>query len=246
MKKDKSSFKIVLILIMSFISVLALSINPDIQKVKIDSSVYIIRVIDIFYKSLPKFDIIWFLIYIMIFYFFSKSYFKKEKTKVSIVILSLLLSTCLLLGHSFADTNSLEPLFHGGVQIIKSITRLLGYYFIIYAVIKEFLEVIKRSNKKESTNKVLSFIFDKHPYISITIILLIAWLPFIILTFPGVISWDAVTQIYQLLGRYQSVHINIINPSVTLNNHHPIITTLIYNLFINIGKTIGSVDIGLY
>ena len=55
MKKDKSSFKIVLILIMSFISVLALSINPDIQKVKIDSSVYIIRVIDIFYKSLPKY-----------------------------------------------------------------------------------------------------------------------------------------------------------------------------------------------
>lgn len=243
----KKSIRVVLILFMSFISLLALYMYPLEQNISGVDGSYLFKAIVKFSKSIPPLNLNSFFVFVFIVYLYNKNFFINEKINKPIAFLSGLFSLFIVIGFSFHNINSLDVVFGGLLQILKSIIRLIGYQFIIYVFLKKTLDIIKfLAALEEEDNKFLFFIFKKHPKICLPLILVVAWLPFIILTFPGVICWDAVTQIQQLLGKYQSVHINIINPDVTLNNHHPIITTLLYGLFINIGKLFNSVDLGIY
>ena len=244
----KKSTRNVLIIIMAFISVVALFISMDkVNMENVSTNSHAARIIINFYKSLPNLNISHFFIFIFMLYFYLKNYFDGKKIKKTIVFLAIFFSLCLIFGYSFYRTNSWDLVFEGEIQLIKSLIKGIGYYFIIYILIKklyDFLEYV--SIKEYRDNKYLSFIFEKHPKICITCILLIVWLPIIIIFFPGVIAPDGGTQIRQLLGEYQSVHVILINPEVTINNHHPILSTLIIGLFINIGKLINNVDLGIY
>lgn len=245
----KKSTRVLLILLMTIFSVLAcyLSLNIPNMGSSVSGS-HLSRIILNFSNSLPSLDISHFFVFIFIFYFFYQFYFKGEKVKKSIVILSLFFSSCLVLGYSFHHTNSLDLITQGEIQIIKSIIKIIGYYFMIYILIKKLFDGIVYLGSKEEfkENKYLNFIFNKHPNLCITAILLVVWLPIIILFFPGIFSYDGFTQLKQIFGEYQAFHINIINPDVALNNHHPVFSTLLIGLFYKIGEWIHNVDIGIY
>lgn len=244
----KKQYRIILIFSMSFLSLLAIFMIQDISNIKDVTGSDLVKLMYNLARSFPALNITHLFTFVFIYHFYNQYYFKGEKIKKSMVFLSVFFAMALVFGYSFSKVNSTSLIFSDGVQIFKSIIKLLGYYFIIYILIKKLLDYIKLIAQKDKVakNKYLNFIFDKHPNICITAILIIVWLPIIIIQFPGVIGWDAVTQINQLLGKYQGVHINIINPSVALNNHHPILTTLIYGMFINIGKFLNSVDVGIF
>lgn len=244
---SKSIKRFLIIMLMAFITTLALFINPYEIQLNNTELEYIYRILYKIKNSLTYLNINSLFTFIFILYFYNNNYLKKRKCNKWYMFLSILFSIFIVLGYSFSNTNSLLMVFNGTIQLVKSIIRVTGYSFIIYILIEKLLDLLKWIGKiKETNNKYIDFIFNKHPKICIPIILILLWLPFLVITFPGIIGWDAVTQIKQLLGEYQSVHVNIINPNVTLNNHHPIITTLLYGLFIEIGKMINSVDLGFY
>lgn len=241
--------KNVLVVAMSFISVLAIFINLDISNLENTTETsYLIRCLIDLNMAIPRLDISHFFIFIFISYFYKKNYFKNKKTKKSIAFLSIIFSLSLLFGYSFYKTNSWDLITNGEIQIFKSLIKLFGYYFMIYILINKLFETLKYLSEKNKVeeNKILNFVFEKHSYIKISIILILIWLPCIVLFYPGIITSDGGNQIVQLLGEYQSVHVNLINPNVTLNNHHPILLTLIIGAFIKLGYLIGRVDIGIY
>lgn len=71
-------------------------------------------------------------------------------------------------------------------------------------------------------------------------IIFCCWLPWLILTFPGVIWYDSRQQLLQFFGMP-----NVFTAGA-LSDHHPVFDTLLYGLFVQVGRGLGSADVGAY
>lgn len=240
-KITKKYIKVVAILVISFISLMSMTLKLNESNIHNNETI-IVNIL----KDIPNLDINYLFIYIFIVYFYYKVYIKNIRIDKYICIISIFFSIILVLGESFSKSNSLDLLYKNIYTIIVGVVKFIGYYFIIYSITEKLFDKMYKITNIENKNKYLTFIFQKHPNISITIIILLLWLPFIIIFFPGILTIDATNQIAQLLGKAQPDLVNIINPDVTINNHHPVFSTLLIGLFLNIGKLINNVDIGIY
>ena len=65
-------------------------------------------------------------------------------------------------------------------------------------------------------------------------VIIVLWLPYIVVFFPGCIQHDAASQICQFFGYEQ------------LTSHHPILTTYLFGALISIGRAFGSDAVGVF
>ncbi len=63
--------------------------------------------------------------------------------------------------------------------------------------------------------------------------LMACWLPFYLFLFPGILGWDSYVQLGQYYGLTQ------------LSNHHPVLSTVILGVFVDLGRLFGSDNIGI-
>lgn len=110
---------------------------------------------------------------------------------------------------------------------------------------------LDRCKDNTSENKKISKfrkIFDKHPFLVSIIIIIILWLPYIISFYPAILSPDPSYQIKQYFGipnKYSDYSV-MIDPNVTITNHHPVIHTLLLGTSLKIGHIIGNDNLGLF
>ena len=90
---------------------------------------------------------------------------------------------------------------------------------------------IKRSLKFES---IWNAYIREHVFIVSFFCIILGWLPWLILYYPGSINWDMHGQLAEFF------HLS------KLSNHHPVFSTLIIGTFALIGEKIGSYNIGIY
>lgn len=145
----------------------------------------------------------------------------KKIFNIWILIYSLLFSTMIMfmsktvVGDIFSNTkdayiknfNYMDVL----IFLMVFITSYIIFNFIIYSIDKNKNENIQRKPNK----KFLIIIF---------ILLLICWLPYILTYFPGGLFSDTYYSINMAIGKNR------------INNHHPILYTLIWKLLFNISK----------
>lgn len=184
------------------------------------------------------FSFTYLLIFIFIYYIFEKTYFiKKERINIKIALMSIFLSLCAIIGESFLKTNSFKLVFGGLPIFARAIVKLMGICFMLYLLIKKFYEYIESKAKEEKTKdgKILTWIFEEKPNKKIPLILIIMWLPFILLMYPGVPCYDAITQIAQ-----------IVVPQEVIYNHQPVIVSALMGGIVNIWSKLGNADLGLF
>lgn len=82
----------------------------------------------------------------------------------------------------------------------------------------------------------------------ITIIFILAWLPYCILHYPTWLGGGASNQIYMFYGEETRARnmSEIIYEGHYLSNHHPILLTLYYGFFWELGEAIGNVNAGVF
>ena len=170
----------------------------------------------------------------------------KKRKNVIVMLLSILLSIFLIVGNSFKKKGSFE--FITNHLIIHTVTFLI-LIFIFYKVISFLFKKLDNIKWKESQefNKIIK-IFNKHPFLFCFIIILICWLPYIISFYPAILSPDPSYQIMQFFhidNKYSTYSI-LLDPSVIITNHHPVIHTLLLGSMVKIGTLLGSVNIGLF
>lgn len=170
----------------------------------------------------------------------------KKRKNVIVMLLSTLLSIFLIVGNSFKKKGSFE--FITNHLIIHTVTFLI-LIFIFYKVISFLFKKLDNIKWKESQefNKIIK-IFNKHPFLFCFIIILICWLPYIISFYPVILSPDPSYQIMQFFhidNKYSTYSI-LLDPSVIITNHHPVIHTLLLGSMVKIGTLLGSVNIGLF
>lgn len=152
-------------------------------------------------------------------------------------ILAALFSFFMVLGKSIYFS---EGVFTGCLsspaKLFMMMVSLTGYCILFVPLIDvcrhRFVNISESGEWKE--NVCLQFIFEKHPVLSSFIILSIFELPYWIFFYPGTAMGDGVAQLTMYYGMN------------TLLNHHPVLSTMLMGMVMDIGKMLGDPNLGLF
>lgn len=205
-----------------------------------------------FYESMKPFETMWVLLFGLIFYFNFNILFNDKTTKFKqffSFIIGIILTTITIIGKSLAIDNTLNTLQSSNVQILKIIIISLGYFFLFYTSSICILNFEPNNIKKKPKSKLENF-FNKHTYLISIILILIAWLPIIIIFYPGVASGDTLDALAQYFGQkelsWSARDIVLLNEDVIINKHHSVLFTFILGSIVQIGEYISTFNFGAF
>lgn len=157
---------------------------------------------------------------------------KIRKKNNRILIYSLITATILSIlnsiGYSFTNF-VLQDIGFTSKLIIYIISKLIVNTFILTTIIMNLYYFIDKYNVKEKSTSKLNKLFEynKKNYFLIAGLIFLAYVPWLLHYFPGILSPDSTTQISQVAQKGHE-----------LTNHHPVFHTLIIGMCLNIGKLI--------
>lgn len=187
---------------------------------------------------------------IILIIFYTK--YKDLKKKKTYNILSLIFSLLLVFGYSYSLVGD-SSLVTGSVILgLISFVKFIMYYLFLSTSINLIASKIKAIDlsKIKMSNKLTKFkdYYEKHPYKTTLIIILIAWLPYIISFYPAILSPDPSNQIKQYYGieTHYIDGVNLIDENVLITNHHPVFHTFILGGFTRLGDLMENLNFGLF
>lgn len=161
-----------------------------------------------------------------------------KKEGILFIIFSVVLATIIILGRM--------AVFNGDVgggadqNYFREFEPWDALYFILIAVAVLFvLILLDRMRRKEIFRVVmqwdLSEVVGWKVYLAVFILILLAWLPYLLALSPGSVLEDSLDSVSQIL-----------DPSVPVNNHHPVLYTLYVGIFVKAGLFLGNINIGVF
>ncbi len=166
-----------------------------------------------------------------------------ESATKSTKILGMFFSVMYVLGVSFRSINSWDYYFLDVISILKFFVSVVGYYIIFLAVMRLIIHRMDTSTIVEhqvGEQNLLSRIFSLRRTMPgqlflVCGLILVAWLPFLVLSYPGGLCVDVSAQIEQALG------------NMPFSTQHAILYTLFLKLFLTLGQGVfHSYGIGLF
>ena len=187
------------------------------------------------YELLGSYDLKFILLFILCICFYRWLDRRKEKVSVfsgkGAAILSVFFSFCLLAGKSCNETGSMDYCFGSGVNFMKFLLALAGFSVMFRELILFLGEYL---SSRQFTDQREHF-FKHHAFRKSFLILLGAYLPFLLLSFPGKLCWDAIGQIEQVIGQGG------------YSTHHPLFHTLLMGGLTWLGNQLfHSYEAGLF
>jgi hypothetical protein len=187
------------------------------------------------YELLGNYDIRFLLVLIITYALYYMENRKRMAGRVlqgkSSRVLAVFLAFCLLGGQSYDVVGTSEWCFGSVVNFIKFVLALAGFSILFHTLITWFwffLEIHDFTAGKEH-------FFSRYAFRKAFLIIFGAYLPFLLVSFPGNLCWDAIGQIEQVLG------------GAGYSTHHPLVHTLIMGGLVNGGQALfHSPEIGLF
>lgn len=181
---------------------------------------YMLPVSDI---SSIRSSFIWLLMAGPLFFWYRFSIKKVEKKDFLFCILpAIFISLCIKVGR---DLSVYGELSYGLLNFLKNTIVITGTCILIYSILINLLKFKSFDTERNELSGQYNFPF-------LFFLFFLAWLPALLIFWPGIYTYDAAMQISQL-----------VNNSVT--EHHPIIHTLFLNSIILIGKLTGNYYLGV-
>ncbi len=191
-----------------------------------------------------------FLLIIGLFFYkyYQKYYFQNKKSHYAFDILSVLFSLFMIIGYSYNLVGSAKLILGSISLFLLNVIIFIGYFIFFKASLNYLSDFIMSYKEKDNKNKLIDYIFNKHPFRSTALILLVCYLPYIIAFYPGILSPDPSNQIKQFfnLDKQYKEYVVMIDENVPITNHHPVTHTLILGGLTFLGKTLGSVNAGIF
>lgn len=190
-----------------------------------------------------------FLIAIVLFFLARREYTKRCKRCSA--VFALCSSVLLLLGRAIYKNNDLHVVFESTFALTKALIVAAGYFIVIYFIINAFMEyVLPKLKVSEYINTYAPKKF-KITMKSCMLAILIAWIPYIIITYPCNFTADTRDQVAQFIGDESKCKTckTIVYPegsTTILNNHHPVLHTLLVGSFAKVGMELGNINVALF
>lgn len=185
---------------------------------------------------------------IFIYWLYNKFYNNKLKKHWLLKLVSIFFSLFIIFGHSYTKTNSWDLVFGNNLLMLFSIVSLFGFYFFINCIISILFNYIEKIEFKNKTNKWFEFIFEKKPFLISLIVILIAWIPYIVAFYPGIFSPDPSNQVKQYfnIDTHYIEGVVLIDENVKMTNHHPVLHTLMLGSGVKLGQLMGNENLGIF
>lgn len=164
---------------------------------------------------------------------------------------SVLIAICIIFADELQKNNSLNMMFSGLRAITRAFFVISSHSLLIFIILYAAHEVyrkycgeindktLKASELKQSKKALSWWIF---------VVILMAWMPYYIVFFPGNTFQDTVTQLMQ------AFHLPSMTAGITLtdgintvySDHHPVFLTILYGAFARIGIALsGNIKLGI-
>lgn len=177
---------------------------------------------------------------VLLFGFFCWFYGQQNKKNKSIIfmVLAAISSFFLFVGECFSSVGSVGFAFQGIPYTIISLLVLLGFYMLLRHLFELAYDLITtKVNKNDERRFVVNDKVDNyiraHIFSIAFLTILVGWLPYIIVFFPGSVPYDGWNQLDMISG-------------VTgFSNHHPYLGTILLGFFYKIGSLI-SPNMGVF
>nr|MCR5793438.1 DUF6020 family protein [Lachnospiraceae bacterium] len=179
-------------------------------------------------------------------------------------ILSAVLSFFYVVGYSFNLQDNWELAFGNHSYFVRALIAYAGYWVLFYAVLVALYHVLHTAD----LNKISAWLEEKLSFFSpeettgllkskkniqifcaLTGVFVLLWLPYLIIYYPGTTSGDTYDMLFQTYGveTWSATISKLIDPNVMVNNHHPVLHTWIFRLFIELGQRItGNENNGVF
>lgn len=200
-------------------------------------------------------SVLWILISPMIFYFFSYTLFQKphDRNVLLTFLPAAFFAVFTIIGMSYDKHGSIYPSFNGIITVAYTLFKLIGYFCLYLAIINlVFLKTDTFTCQKclyIKNNKILNWIFYEHPFVSCFLILVIAWLPYMIASYPGRFMGDTMSYLNHFFGLgkdYEWQGIVLIDPNVKMTQHHSVFHMWIVGICVSLGRMLGSDTFGVF
>lgn len=179
--------------------------------------------------------IVW--LFLFVFYRDVSSKYCQNVYYYPMLAINVVLSMIWLMSEGYRIDNSLHSLICSGGQLIKSSIYFLGTFWgldILSSIL--FFKLSERTYRENKIDGYLTkvlIIYRKHPIIIGVVVVLIAWLPHIIVSYPGYFCYDAFHQLAQYFG------------FCDWSSHHPPFCTYIMGRSIELGLLVND-SLGAY
>jgi len=189
----------------------------------------------------------------LVYFFYSKTLFAKgtnKKLRLPVLLFSLGLSFCFILGESFRLYDDLRLIISAGSIHLSFFIFMIGYIPLFYAIAELAIcyadkyiagsERLPIRNQKQNPLAGFGLMFrsalDKHPILVPMMVCIVAWSPYIIMHFPGSATWDASWQIEEFMG------------ARPWSQHHPLVSSIFFGVLFQIGTSIygENTNLGLF
>ena len=159
---------------------------------------------------------------------FSRENWIDQGTGILALLLSVLLVTCI----SFKKFNSPALILGNRFQWILSMFCICGFWMIIYLTIRSFYFLMEKERTVEDLEKK-SF-YRNHFLLIGFLVILIGWLPWILLNYPGTSCPDGNLQLKQFLG------------DADWAGGHPPLSSLIMGVLFSLGRRLADANFGFF
>lgn len=155
---------------------------------------------------------------------------------------SLVASLFLLLCDSYAKTDSWDKLFGSTTAVATSCLRGIGIAVISFFV----FDIVNRVNIEQLEGKYKS---SKKLFFKLFSIMVVCWIPYMIVMAAGAMNSDVKDQFAQIVGNeeisWTAETLAKEAGDILLNNHHPVLHTLLLGIFLKFGEAVGSYFVGM-
>lgn len=162
------------------------------------------------------------------------------RNMVFIVLTILFGSTCAI-GYVINGERSSTAVL--GVAVIEGIL----FYFILRFLYTHLSGNKNLEKKLQKSNNIIDF-FECNTWLKIFVVLLLVWIPWVIIRYPGVKAGGVDFQIQQFMGldtraRWLS---EIVYEDHYITGHHPVLLTCFFGMFVKFGVMMGNPNLGLF
>lgn len=198
----------------------------------ISTKYYDFELLKLEFSSILNNSLLYFLIVVLLYCFYKNTKIDRNKQSKVLMFSSLFLTLMLLLLNSIDVSRNFHLVYETKTLMFLFICRFISLYFIIERLL--YVLIMKLSsinfNKKDKCKER----FEKHPVLYTFLILLILYLPYIVIFYPGTMNADSLYEINQYYG------------VIKWTSHHPIFPTFFYGICMKIGRFVIDDNFGLF
>lgn len=182
---------------------------------------------------------------------------RRDSWRPSVCLPAAFFSLCMVFGRSYDLTDGAHVVLGAAASVIEGVIAAAGWFVMAQVGIYLLYECLdwfgnRRIAFSESRYgrlwAVLDLILDRKPFVGPFLAIAAAWAPTFIAGMPGIFMGDTGAQIREWFNipNGTSDYLNLIDPSVLLNAHHPVAHTALLGGCVQLGMALfGDENAGM-